>query len=71
MVVASCIAFGAGVIVGYLIHKILSAPVKAGVLFFYDEEESGGPPTMAAGLDMPVEEVQKYDYVTFKVHSRR
>ena len=70
MVVVSLVSIVAGWILGYLFRKWFCGPIKAGVLFFYDEE-SGGPPTMAASLYMPVEEVQKHDCVTFKVHSRR
>lgn len=70
MVAVGCIAFGVGLIAGYFLYKLLGTPLKAGVLFFYDGE-SGQPPTMAAGLDMTVEDVRKQDYVTFKVSSRR
>lgn len=70
MVVVSLVSIVAGFVLGYFFHKLVSKPVKAGVLFFFDEE-SGEPPTMAAGLDMPVEEVRKHDCVTFQVSSRR
>lgn len=70
MVAAIGISFGVGMIVGYFFYKLFGTPIKAGELFFYDGE-SGEPPTMAAGLDMSIEDVCKQDYVAFKVNSRR
>lgn len=70
MIIVSVVSAVLGWILGYLFHKWFCAPIKAGELFFFDGE-SGEPATIAAGLDIPVEEVEKHDCVTFKVHSRR
>lgn len=70
MVIVSIVSAVLGWILGYIFHKWFCGPIKAGELFFYDGEP-GDPPVMAAGLDMPVDEVQKHDCVIFKVNSRR
>lgn len=63
------ISFFVGWILGYFFCKWINRPVKAGELYFYSGEP-GEPPTMAAGLNMSVEEVRKYDEVTFVVSRR-
>lgn len=63
------ISFFVGWILGCFFYKWIHRPIKAGELYFYSGEP-GEPPAMAAGLNMPVEEVCKYDEVTFTVSRR-
>ena len=65
----NAISFFVGWILGCIFYSWCKRPVKAGVLFFYNGEDEDMP-TMAAGLDIPVEEVRKHDEVTFKVSRR-
>ena len=65
----SAVSCFVGFVLGCIFTKWINRPVKAGELYFYSGEP-GEPPTMAAGLNMPVEEVVKHDEVTFTISRR-
>jgi len=69
MIVAITVSVAVGFALGYFFSKVTNAKVKAGELFFYSGN-SEEPPTMAAVLDIPVEELCKHDSVTFEVSRR-
>ena len=63
------LVFLAGLVVGFVITSFILKPKITGELCFYDAEP-GEPPAMIAELNQPVDDICKYDHVTFKVSRR-